>query len=204
MNVNLLPKKFIKNRAMEVIIVLSAILFAILIVAFLIAHLFFQTQVKTYTNAVQMAQLEKIGLEKNVVELQQEQSKDMQEFIQVLKGEQKLMEPIMTAISEAANELSLTLTNYDIYLADGDGLDNQLLVGADGTELLPSITVKFRGDLFTNSPSFKDRIEKMEWVYDCQPIAMSRDNEYTESEFVIRLKKAEVPMVAKTEEATDE
>ncbi|WP_086348136.1 hypothetical protein [Candidatus Enterococcus clewellii] len=204
MNINLLPKKFIKNRAMEVIIVLAAILYAILIVAFLIAHLFFKTQVKTYTNAVQLSQLEKIGLENNVAELQKEQSKDMQEFIEVLKGEQKLMEPIMTAVGEAARELSLTLINYDIYLVDETEANNQLLVGDDGTELLPSIAVKFRGDLFTNSPSFKERIERIEWVYDCQPVAMNRDNDYTESDFVIRLKKAEVPMVAKAEEATDE
>ncbi|WP_321383584.1 hypothetical protein [uncultured Enterococcus sp.] len=204
MNVNLLPKKFIKNRAMEVIIVLTSIIAAILIVAFLIAHLFFSTQVKTYKNAVQMAQLEKVGLERNITEFQQEQSKDMQEFIGVLKGEQRLMEPIMTSISEVANELSLTLTNYDIYLVEGEILDNQLLAGADGTELLPSITVKFRGDLFASAPSFKERIEKIEWVYDCQPVLMNRDNDYTESEFIIRLKKAEVPMVAKVEEAADE
>ncbi|MBL1229148.1 hypothetical protein IW492_07860 [Enterococcus sp. BWB1-3] len=204
MNVNLLPKKFIKNRAMDVIIVTTALISAILIIAFLITHLFFTTQVRTYTNNVQIAQTEKIELENRINELQQAQSQAMQDFLLVLKGEQKLMEPIMSAFNDIAHKLNLTLINYEVYLAEGEAAGNQKLVGEDGTELLPTITIKFRGDLFSNSPSFKENVEMLEWVYDCQPISMSRDNDYAEAEFAVRLKMADVPVVLMKGEAADE
>lgn len=198
MNVNLLPEKFIKNRATELIILVTMVSVTLLVIILTFLILFYQGQVTKFNSAVNQAQFEKIQIEKQVTDLQQSQLVELQEEVKLLKIEQKLVEPIMKQFSQLANSVGLTIINYELFLGDAVN-QTEVIIGDDGSELLPAISIKLRGDFFGDSSTFKNIVEALEWVYDCKPITITRDNDGANLDYLIRIKKADVPRLSRLE-----
>ncbi|MBP1042795.1 hypothetical protein I6N95_17390 [Vagococcus sp. BWB3-3] len=198
MNINLLPDKFIKNRAMEVILFITAIAFAAIIFLLISLFLINQLRVASYTSEVNNKKMEKITVEKQVTELEQSQLVELQGFVTLLKEGQPLMMPILKAFSQTASKANLVLMSYEVALVEGDEQGEGNL-GEDGSELLPVIMIRARGDFYKAGPAFMEAIERLEWVYDCKPISVSKEADYAESDYVVRLKKADIPMVSRLE-----
>lgn len=202
MNINLLPKKFIKNQAATYIVLASITLFVVLSLLLSFIFFFYQTQITKHTKTVQQTQMEKVQLEQQVKELSKTQSKDLQEVLKEMKSEQKIVSPIMTKFDEIAKNLNLTLVEYDITLVSVE--DSLTVNGADESELLPTISVLVEGDFYKDIPRFQGQIEALEWVYDCQLNSIETDVEISSGEFIIRLKTEEVPKINRNGEGKDE
>ncbi len=205
MNVNLLPQKFVKNRAMDLIIFITISVVVFFTIVLVLVNLLFQVQAKQLEAKVQQAKIEKVTLQQKVTELEATQSKDIQDFLQTFKADKKLMEPILSEFEKVAKELQLVILNYDILLSEkNENNENQNLIGADGTKLFQPITIKIQGDMFDNSPRFKEEIEKIKWVYDVHPISFTNNADQIEAEYTIRLKKEQIPSVQQEGEKTSE
>ncbi|MGX7420614.1 hypothetical protein ACWOFR_17715 [Carnobacterium gallinarum] len=189
MNINLLPQKFVKNKA-TTIIFFSTIIISITIALLFVGLYFFLTiRLNQVMVDEQQKNLERIGLEKKVSELENAQSKDIQEFLIDLKNDKYLISPVMASFDKTAKELDLKLLNYQIGLSDIENQTEQVEKSSNDEELLPAITLRLQGDLFTNMPKLKKELEKNDWVYDVMPVSVSNDSDNTESEFIIRIKK---------------
>ncbi|MGY3777473.1 hypothetical protein [Isobaculum melis] len=194
MNINLLPQKFVKNRATDLIImgtIVASLFFIILIV---VIQLFFSIQLSQLSGKVQQAKVEKFTLQNEASLLKESQSLDIQNYLTTFKTDKKLMSPVMGNFEKVAGGLNLKILNYQVFLIDPEDQSNQNqnFVGATGEPLLQPITIRLQGDLFDHTAKFKTEIEKIDWVYDVQPVRMTTENDKTESEFVIRIKKEQV------------
>lgn len=204
MNINLLPDKFIKNRAIDIMLIVSgfAAIMTILILIFL--FLVYQLNVTKFTGQVANQRLEKVTLEKKVKELQQSQLIDLQEAVASLKAEQRLAASVMTTFSEVAKSVEVTLLSYDLFLDEPLEQNLQEVLAEDGSKLLPTLTLRIRGDFYNGGDRFKEAIEKIEWVYDCKPMSTTKEADYSESEYTLRLKRDEVPLTARSEKTEDD
>lgn len=201
MNINLLPDKFVKNRAMDIIFIMTGFLAIMLTLLFVFLFLFYQLNVTKYTGEVTSQQMEKVNLEKKIKVLQQSQLVDLQRGVSDLKSEQQQMAPIMTRFSQVADQTEIKLLSYQVGLEMSQGEDS---LSEGGVELLPNISIRVRGDFYKGVPSFKEAIEQIEWVYDCKPINITKAADYSEADYLVRLKKTEVPMTSRLEKKQDE
>ncbi|EGO6609433.1 hypothetical protein ABG953_12530 [Enterococcus faecalis] len=188
MNINLLPQKFIKNRATEVIITGTVFLLIIFIFTFSSVFFFVNIRLNQMISKEQQANIEKIGLEKQVKQLKASQSTDIQEFLKKYKTDKYLFSPVMAGFEKTAKELDLKILNYQI--VDDEGVNNASK-GENGANesLLTPITMRLQGDLFKQTPKFKKALEEFDWVYDVMPVSVTNESGRTQSEFIIRLKK---------------
>lgn len=182
------------------IILIGAVSSAIVVIITLILFfLFYQLTVTTYTGDVTNKRMEKVRLEKKTKSLETSQLVELQGVITDLKQKQILATSVMKAFSEAAEGVEVTLLSYELLLDGGQDQTNQELLAGDGSKLLPSLTIKVRGDFFSGGVKFKEAIEKLEWVYDCKPISLTKEADYAESDYTIRLKKEGLPMISRLE-----
>ena len=191
MNINLLPEKFIKNKALEFIIVMLIASIIIFTVLYSIIFIFFNSRSNQVVMQQQVAKIEGIKLKKNIDNLEKSQFLELQSHIQILKDEQTLAAPIMDYFERKMDELNLKIINYRIVmLGDSEKISSNVKVGADGTQLLETILFRVQGKTsFHNISMVKPELEKIEWIYDVQPIKMTNEVDKIISEFEVRVVK---------------
>ncbi|MBP1042773.1 hypothetical protein I6N95_17280 [Vagococcus sp. BWB3-3] len=204
MNINLLPDKFVKNKAFDIILIGSGFTAIMVVLMLIFLFLFYQLNVTKYTNQVNSQLMEKALLGKKVKELQQSQLVDLQGAVSNLKQEQKLAASVMANFSEVAKSVDVIMLSYELLLDEPAEQNTQDVLAGDGSKLLPSLTIRVRGDFYTGGVRFKEAIEKIEWVYDCKPVSITKEADFSESDYIVRLKKEEVPMISRMEKAQDD
>ncbi|SBO16475.1 hypothetical protein [Carnobacterium divergens] len=191
MNINLLPQKFIKNRAIDIIIFATSAAFLFFILLFVAFGIYFNVNLNRATVKLQQARVEKITFEKQVSELEEAQSLDIQNHLKTYKSQKQLVSPMMATFEKIANDLNLKILNYQVTAKENEEDSNQIEVSSTGESLLQPLTIRLSGDLYDNTPRFIDELEKIDWVYDVQPISMISESSKTISEFIIRVVKTE-------------
>jgi len=191
MNINLLPQKFYINQATSLIVLVAG--GSLMLLAALLAGMIFLSnrQLTQLSFANQQIQMEETILRNQVMELELEQSADIQSYLIDYKEENVLVHPIITSFEETANLLDLTINSYQVMIADQQDLS---IVSQTGELLYTPISMVVQGDLFDNMPRFKTELEKMAMVYDVHPVKNVVNMDGVESEFLIRLRKLEYEM----------
>lgn len=191
MNINLLPQKFYINQATSLIVLVAG--GSLMLLAALLAGMIFLSnrQLTQLSFANQQIQMEETILRNQVMELELEQSADIQSYLIDYKEENVLVHPIITSFEETANLLDLTINSYQVMIADQQDLS---IVSQTGELLYTPISMVVQGDLFDNMPRFKTELEKMAMVYDVHPVKNVVNTDSVESEFLIRLRKLEYEM----------
>jgi len=191
MNINLLPQKFYINQATSLIVLVAG--GSLMLLAALLAGMIFLSnrQLTQLSFANQQIQMEETILRNQVMELELEQSADIQSYLIDYKEENVLVHPIITSFKETANLLDLTINSYQVMIADQQDLS---MVSQTGELLYTPISMVVQGDLFDNMPRFKTELEKMAMVYDVHPVKNVVNTDGVESEFLIRLRKLEYEM----------
>lgn len=189
---------------MEIIIISAIILTSIVVLLVVVGNMLVSGQAKRLTADLQLGKIETIKLEKEVKNTEQSQSKELQDFLKVYKNEKKLMEPVMDSFKEVAKKLQLTIISYDLSFEGLENRNMEVETSSDGTPLLTPVQLNLAGDFFDRTPKFKEELENIAWVHDAQLISLTQKNESTEAEYVIRLKQAELPGLAKQEAKKNE
>lgn len=189
MNINLLPQKFVKNRATDMIIWVTGITSITVLLLFIGVYFFLTMRLNQVTVKEQQVTIEKIGLEKKVAGLEKEQSVDIQSFLKELKSDRYLISPVMATFEKTASKLGLKVLNYQIVSKVTEEQDNSVVKAANGEELFAPIKIRLQGDLFERTPKFKKELEKNDWVYDVMPVNAANESSKTEFEFIVRIKK---------------
>ncbi|QIL45802.1 hypothetical protein G7081_01205 [Vagococcus coleopterorum] len=187
MKINLLPAKFIKNRATDVIILSVSAISIVIVLLFMLFFLYFNTQLGKLNREAQQRLTEKVTMNKTVDELKQSQAIDIQEFLEGFKQEKQLITPMMANFEKTANDLKLKIISYQITAPSTEETENPIN-GENGDALLSPITISVEGDLYKNMPKFKAKTEKLSWVYDVQPVGVDAKDGNVTSEFIIRVK----------------
>jgi len=152
MNINLLPQKFYINQATSLIVLVAG--GSLMLLAALLAGMIFLSnrQLTQLSFANQQIQMEETILRNQVMELELEQSADIQSYLIDYKEENVLVHPIITSFEETANLLDLTINSYQVMIADQQDLS---MVSQTGELLYTPISMVVQGDLFDNMPRFK-------------------------------------------------
>lgn len=157
MNINLLPQKFYINQATSLIVLVAG--GSLMLLAALLAGMIFLSnrQLTQLSFANQQIQMEETILRNQVMELELEQSADIQSYLIDYKEENVLVHPIITSFKETANLLDLTINSYQVMIADQQDLS---MASQTGELLYTPISMVVQGDLFDNMPRFKTELEK--------------------------------------------
>jgi len=194
MNINLLPNKFIRNRAFEVILFCSIIALVCTIALGLGGFFIYQIQAKKYLNDINTSTVENRLLEQEVAKMSASKSEELQTFLFNQKKEIFLVNPIMTTLEQKAAAVGTTILSYTVVIPDGQG-DTAVGDGRgqDGSALFPSISLVVKGSIYENIIKLKLSLESIEWVYDVQYKGIYNEEPPAQAEITLRLIKEKAP-----------
>ncbi|MDR0922391.1 MAG: hypothetical protein LBM95_08415 [Lactobacillales bacterium] len=190
MNVNLLPKKYIKNRAMFVIAFVTSILSVILLLFLVGINLFYHLDLKFVEDKLQRSKVEGITLNKKIEELSSVKSMEIQAYLKDLKEKPELMSPIMKQFSEVGSKEDVELINYTVNL-EGDGKDKtgNMQQGAFIDDSRIYVELVYRGDLLNKAGKVVEGLNGTKWVVTSSLTNASSNEESNDGkyDFVIQL-----------------
>lgn len=172
MNLNLLPDKYVKNRA-PMLLVTGYMIFVG--VVFFLIMLFFgllTISVNKQRNLVSLRKVEQIKLTKNIKGLKNANSVEVQDAISLLKGKQILTNKIVKILGETFNKREAVLWSYELKLLPGSGgeavktFDNKELISVD----LSGAAIYYGKD---GAQKVIADLEAIPWVYSAMIVTTS-------------------------------
>lgn len=200
MNINLLPNKFIRNRAFEVIFFISLITSVFVMAVCGLGFWYFQTLANNYQNSIMTTQAERIVFQRQLDEMLISKSQDLQAFIGGQKQRKVFTAPVMETFEEAAQEIDVTINSYDLLL-NGDEVVFE--TAQDGTVLFPLVTMAVQGDIYDSLIRVKSVFEEIEWVHHVTYQNLSHDASPPEGRVTVYLSQAQVPQLLEEIDASE-
>lgn len=162
MNINLLPNKFIRNRAFEAILSVSLLLSLVVVGVCGLGFWYYQRLVTNNQSNIMSSQAERIVFQRQLEEMLASKSQDLQEFIALQKQEKYFTAPIMETFEEVASGINVTINSYNLLL-NGEGTMSE--TAQDGTPLFPSVNLAVQGDVYESLIRLKSAFEAIDWVH---------------------------------------
>ena len=202
MNINLLPNKFIRNRAFEVIFFISLIVSIFVVAICGLGYWYFYTLANNYQNGIMSTQAERIVFQRQLDEMMASKSQDLQAFITSQKQRKFFTAPVMETFEEAAAEIDVTINSYALLL---NGDETVLETSQDGTLLFPLVNMAVQGDVYENLIRIKSVFEEIDWVHHVTYQNLTHDTTPQEGRVTVYLSQAQVPqLIENISEAADE
>lgn len=177
MNLNLLPDKYVKNRA-PMLLVTSYVIFVG--IAFVLIIFFFgllTISVNKQRNLVSLRKVEQIKLTKNIKGLKNANSIEVQDAIKELKEKQILMNKVVKVFGETFNKKEAVLWSYELKLLSGSEgdtakktFDNKALISVD----LSGAAVYYGKD---GAQKVVAELEAIPWIYSAMIVTTSLHEE---------------------------
>lgn len=138
MNLNLLPDKYVKNRAPMLLVTGYVIFVGILFVIIMLFFGLLTISVNKQRNLVSLRKLEQVKLTKTIKSLKNANSVEVQDAINGLKSKQLLTNQVVKTLEETFNKNESVLWSYELKLLPGSGggtatrtFDNKELIKVD-------------------------------------------------------------------------
>lgn len=160
MDLNLLPDKYVKNRA-PMLLLMGYIIFVG--VTFVITILFFvllTVSVNKQRELVSVRKLEQVSLTKNIKALKNANSVEVQEVIKTLKDKQVMTNQIFKTLDETFKKSTALLWSYELSLSDSEfrTFDNKELISLD----LSGVATYYARD---GAQQVVADLEAVPWIY---------------------------------------
>lgn len=168
MNINLLPQKFIKNKATQVIATIAGMIFGGLVLVILLFFFFTSMRVKMLKDDLATEQMSMMAQNKQLQALKQEQSEEIQVYLKSVKEKQNLMAPIMKQFQDVSTQNQVVIASYSVII-EKKSLDDtgEAKFSEDGTEVI-AVTILARGNMYGKGGKFTEDFAKVDWVYSCK------------------------------------
>lgn len=166
MKLNLLPDKYIKNRAPMLLlsgyIIFVGVIFVLIMVFFGLLTL----SVTKQKSLVTLRKVEQIKLTKNIKDLKNVNSVEVQDAIKVLKEKQILTNQIVKVLQETFDKSEAVLWNYDLRVMSDSGENTAVARTFDNKELV-SLTLNAAANYYGKDGVKKviADLEAIPWIY---------------------------------------
>lgn len=133
MNLNLLPDKYVKNRAPMLLLIAYIIFVGVTFVITILFFILLTVSVNKQRDVLSVRKLEQVSLTKNIKALKNANSVEVQEVIKTLKTKQIMTNQIFKTLDETFKKGTALLWNYELLLADSElrTFDNKELIRLD-------------------------------------------------------------------------
>lgn len=192
MNINLLPNKFIRNRAFEVILSVSLLLSLVVVGVCGLGFWYYQRLVTNYQSNIMSSQAERIVFQRQLEEMLASKSQDLQEFIALQKQEKYFTAPIMETFEEVASGIDVTINSYNLLLNSDGGTSE---TAQDGTPLFPSVNLAVQGDVYESLIRLKSAFEAIDWVHHVTYQSFSHSSIPQDGRITVYLSRIDAPQV---------
>lgn len=179
--INLLPKKYVKNKAPLVIGVIVSILFGLAILGFFIQFFVLKTQINQAERTLTFEKQQTAKLTAQVNKLEKSRSLSIKEELTTIKSSQYDVNKMMDTFSSTMQKNDINMLSYDLSFSSVDALANDSL-GLDfndsGQEIL-------RIDFSTEESSLSklgkciEDFREVDWIDDAKFIMTSSNEIYT-------------------------
>lgn len=192
MNINLLPNKFIRNRAFEVILSVSLLLSLVVVGVCGLGFWYYQRLVTNNQSNIMSSQAERIVFQRQLEEMLASKSQDLQEFIALQKQEKYFTAPIMETFEEVATGIDVTINSYNLLLNSDGGTSE---IAQDGTPLFPSVNLAVQGDVYESLIRLKSAFEAIDWVHYVTYQSFSHSSTPQDGRITVYLSRIDAPQV---------
>ena len=192
MNINLLPNKFIRNRAFEVILSVSLLLSLVVVGVCGLGFWYYQRLVTNTQSNIMSSQAERIVFQRQLEEMLASKSQDLQEFIALQKQEKYFTAPIMETFEEVASGIDVTINSYNLLLNSDGGTSE---TAQDGTPLFPSVNLAVQGDVYESLIRLKSAFEAIDWVHYVTYHSFSHSSTPQDGRITVYLSRIDAPQV---------
>ena len=196
MNINLLPNKFIRNRAFEVILSVSLLLSLVVVGVCGLGFWYYQRLVTNNQSNIMSSQAERIVFQRQLEEMLASKSQDLQEFIALQKQEKYFTAPIMETFEEVASGIDVTINSYNLLL-NGEGTMSE--TAQDGTPLFPLVSMAVQGDVYESLIRLKSAFEAIDWVHHVTYQSFSHSSPPQDGRITVYLSRIDAPQVISEE-----
>ncbi|MEG0286159.1 MAG: hypothetical protein RR494_08850 [Vagococcus sp.] len=192
--INLLPKKYVKNKAPLVIVIITSILFGVAILGFFIQYFVLTTQIKQAENTLTYEKQQTAKLTAQVNKLEKSRSLSIKEELTVIKSSQYDVNKIMDTFSTTMKKHDINMLSYDLTFTSVDALANDSL----GPEFNENAQEIMRIDFSTEESSLSklgeciEDFRKVEWIDDAK-FVMTSSNEIYNSTLYMNLLVENLP-----------
>ena len=192
--INLLPKKYVKNKAPLVIVIITSILFGVAILGFFIQYFVLTTQIKQAENTLNYEKQQTAKLTAQVNKLEKSRSLSIKEELTVIKAAQYDVNKIMDTFSTTMKKHDINMLSYDLTFTSVDALANDSL----GPEFNENAQEIMRIDFSTEESSLSklgeciEDFRKVEWIDDAK-FVMTSSNEIYNSTLYMNLLVENLP-----------
>lgn len=192
--INLLPKKYVKNKAPLVIVIITSILFGAAILGFFIQYFVLTTQIKQAENTLNYEKQQTAKLTAQVNKLEKSRSLSIKEELTVIKASQYDVNKIMDTFSTTMKKHDINMLSYDLTFTSVDALANDSL----GPEFNENAQEIMRINFSTEESSLSklgeciEDFRKVEWIDDAK-FVMTSSNEIYNSTLYMNLLVENLP-----------
>lgn len=178
--INLLPKKYIKNKAPLVIGIIATILFILAFIIFIVQFFFLSGQIKQAERTLLFEKQQTAKLSSQVNKLEKSRSLSIKEELMGIKASQYDVNQIMNTFSKNMAEYKINVLSYQLDFLSVDGLNtgniNQI-INNDGQEIM-------KIDFATEESSLAklgeciEAFREVEWIDDAKFVTTSSSGIY--------------------------
>lgn len=202
MNINLLPNQFIRNRASELIFLVAIIVTLLVVTICGLSFWFYFIQVNNYQSSITSTQAERIVLQRQLEDLSDAKSQELQQFVIDLKQQKYFTAPVMEALEEAAASINVTIISYDLLLNDDRAAGD---IAEDGTSLFPHVSMVVQGGVYDHLVHVKEAFEEIPWVHHVTYQSFTHGTLPNQGLVTVYLSKNNAPQIeVENEEETDD
>ena len=160
MDLNLLPDKYVKNRAPMLLLIAYIIFVGVTFVITILFFILLTVSVNKQRDVLSVRKLEQVSLTKNIKALKNANSVEVQEVIKTLKTKQIMTNQIFKTLDETFKKGTALLWNYELLLADSElrTFDNKELIRLD----LNGIATYYAKD---GAQQVVKELEAIPWIY---------------------------------------
>lgn len=158
MKLNLLPDKYIKNRAPMLLLSGYVIFVGVIFVLIMVFFGLLTLSVTKQKSLVTLRKVEQIKLTKNIKDLKNVNSVEVQDAIKVLKEKQILTNQVVKVLQETFDKSESVLWNYELKVMSDSGANAAVARTFDNKELV-SLTLNGAANYYG-----KDGVKKLSLI----------------------------------------
>lgn len=166
MKLNLLPDKYIKNRAPMLLLSGYVIFVGVIFVLIMVFFGLLTLSVTKQKSLVTLRKVEQIKLTKNIKDLKNVNSVEVQDAIKVLKEKQILTNQVVKVLQETFDKSEAVLWNYELKVMSDSGANAAVARTFDNKELV-SLTLNAAANYYGKDGVKKviADLETIPWIY---------------------------------------
>lgn len=178
--INLLPKKYVKNKAPMVMAIIIGVTFGVLLLTFFIQFFVLSNQIKQADRTLSFEKQQTAKLTSQVNKLEKSRSLSIKEELTVIKSSQYDVNTIMNTFSKTMNAHDINVLSYELNFISVDALNTDS-IGPDFNDKGQEV---MRIDFSTEESSLSklgqciEDFRKVDWIDDAKFVTTTSSEIY--------------------------